>query len=264
MSPAPSELSLLALAFSGLLIGSFLNVVVHRVPAGVSLLSPGSACPSCGHAVRPHDNIPVLSWLLLRGRCRDCETSIPWRYPAVEAVTGVLFLAAGLRFGWSSYLPAVMVLAAAGVALFVIDLEHRRLPFAITGFTAVATLLALGFDAAMGGDGQVLPAALSSALWLAVYGGAWLVTGGRGMGLGDVALAPVLGLALGWLGWGPSLVGLLGGFAIGAVVGIGLLALGRAGRRSQVPHGPFMLLAVAVGMFAGQPMWTFYLRLVGL
>jgi len=264
MSPVLSELPLLALAFSGLLIGSFLNVAVHRVPAGVSLVSPGSACPSCGHAVRPYDNIPVLSWLLLRGRCRDCETPIPWRYPAVEVVTGVLFLAAGLRFGWSSYLPAVMVLAASGVALFVIDLEHRRLPFVITGFTAVATLLALGFDAVMGGDAQVLRAVLSSGLWLAVYGGAWLVTGGRGMGLGDVALAPVLGLTLGWLGWGPSLVGLFGGFAIGAVLGVGLLVLGRAGRRSQVPHGPFMLLATALGLSAGQPIWAFYLRLVGL
>jgi leader peptidase (prepilin peptidase)/N-methyltransferase len=263
MNVAPPEL-LVALACFGLLIGSFLNVVIHRVPAGLSLLSPGSACPSCGHPVRPQDNIPVLSWLLLRGLCRDCATPIPWRYPLVEAVTGVLFLGAVLRFGWSSYLPAVLVLAAAGVALFAIDLEHLRLPFTIIGFTAGATLLALAFDAAIRGSGQVLTALLSSVCWLALYGGVWLVTGGRGLGLGDVALAPVLGLTLGWLGWGSSLVGLLGGFLIGAALGVILLAAGRVGRRSKVPHGPFMLTGAALGLFAGQPLWTGYLRLAGL
>jgi len=264
MNLAPSEFLLLALACSGLLIGSFLNVVVHRVPAGLSLLRPGSACPSCGHAVRPYDNIPVLSWFLLRGRCRDCATPIPRRYPLVEAVTAALFLAAGLRLGWSSYLPAALVLAAAGVALFLIDLEHQRLPFAITGFTAGATVVALAFDAAMRGSGHFLPALFSSAVWLAVYGGIWLVTKGRGMGLGDVALAPVLGLTLGWLGWGPSLVGLLGGFLIGASVGVVMLVAGRAGRRSQIPHGPFMLVGAALGLLEGQSLWTAYLRLVGL
>ena len=97
-----------------------------------------------------------------------------------------------------------------------------------------------------------------------MYGGIWLVTGGRGMGLGDVALAPVLGLTLGWQSWGSSLVGLLGGFLIGAAVGIVLLVAGRAGRRSQIPHGPFMMVGAALGLFAGQPLWTAYLRLVGL
>ena len=264
MNLAQAEWLLLALACFGLLIGSFLNVVVHRVPAGLSLMRPGSACPACGHAIRPYDNIPVFSWLLLRGRCRDCSAPIPRRYPLVEAGTGALFLAAGLRFGWSSYLPAVLVLAAAGVALFLIDLEHRRLPFAITGFAAAATVVALAFDAAIRGTGQVLPAVSSAAVWLAVYGGTWLVTAGRGMGLGDVALAPVLGLTLGWLGWGSSLVGLLGGFVIGAIVGVVLLMAGRAGRRSQIPHGPFMLVGAALGLFAGQPLWNLYLQLVGL
>jgi leader peptidase (prepilin peptidase)/N-methyltransferase len=264
MSLTQSDLFLVALASFGLLIGSFLNVVIYRVPAGLSLMTPGSACPSCGHAVRPYDNIPVLSWVLLRGLCRDCSASISRRYPLVEAVTGVLFLAVGLVFGWSSYLPAVLVLAGTGVALFVIDLLHGRLPFSITGFTAGATVLALAFDAARGGTGPVLTALLSSAVWLAVYGGVWGITGGRGLGLGDVALAPVLGLTLGWLGWGPSLVALFGGFLIGAALGVTLLVAGRAGRRSRIPHGPFMLLGAALGLFAGQPLWIGYLRLVGL
>jgi leader peptidase (prepilin peptidase)/N-methyltransferase len=253
-----------ALLVLGLLIGSFLNVVVHRVPLGRSILSPGSACPACQHPVRTYDNVPVLSWLVLRGRCRDCAAPIAWRYPAVEATTGVLFVAAGLRFGWTPYLGAAVVLLAAGTALFLIDLEHRRLPFAITGLTAVLTATALGADAIVNGSSPVAVALLSTAAWLAVYGGIWLVTSGRGMGLGDVALAPVLGLALGWLGWGATLVGLLSGFVVGAVVGVVLLGSGRAGRRTRVPHGPFLLTGAALGLFVGQPVWDAYLGLVGL
>ena len=260
----PSALSLLGLAVFGLVIGSFLNVVIHRVPLGISLLSPGSACPVCEHPVRSYDNVPVVSWLVLRGRCRDCDARISWRYPTVELVTGGLFLLAGVRFGWSPYLLAALLLVAAGVAMFLIDLEHGRLPFSVTGVTAVLTALVLGVDAALDGTDPALVALLSALGWLAVYGGVWLVTGGRGMGLGDVALSPVLGLALGWLGWGPSVTGLLSGFLLGAAVGLVLLGTGRATRRSRVPHGPFMLAGGAVGMFAGQQLWEGYLRLVGL
>ena len=248
----------------GLLIGSFLTVVIHRVPAGLSLVSPGSACPACGHPVRPFDNVPVVSWLVLRGRCRDCATPIAVRYPLVELATGLLFVVVAWRFGSTPYAAAALVVAAAGVALFMIDLDHRRLPFAITGAMAVGTVLALAVDVARHGSSPVVTALLSAGLWLAVYGGIWLVTGGRGMGLGDVALAPVLGLALGWLGWGPSLVGLAAGFAIGAVVGVVLLQLGRASRGSRVPHGPFLLSGAALGMLAGGPLAAAYLRLVGL
>jgi leader peptidase (prepilin peptidase)/N-methyltransferase len=255
---------LLALLVLGLLIGSFLNVVIHRVPRGESLIRPGSSCPHCRNPVRARDNVPVLSWLLLRGRCRDCAAPIPRRYPAVEATTGVLFVLAGLRFELTPYLATALVLLAAGTALFLIDLEHRRLPFAITGFAAAATIVTLGVVTLAGGPAPVVTAAASAAAWLAVYGGIWLATSGRGMGLGDVALAPVLGLALGWLGWGAGLVGLLGGFLVGAVVGVVLLTTGRAGRRSQVPHGPFLLTGAAVGLFVGQPVWGAYLGFVGL
>jgi leader peptidase (prepilin peptidase)/N-methyltransferase len=260
----PLQMLLATLAGLGLLVGSFLNVVIHRVPAGLSLLRPGSACPTCQRPVRPYDNVPVVSWLLLRGRCRDCNAPIAGRYPLVEAVTGLLFLAAGARFGWTPYLFVALVLLAAGTALFVIDLEHRRLPFAITGFTAAVTVLALGLDALFGDARPVPVAVLSAALWLALYSGVWFLTAGRGMGLGDVALAPVLGLTLGWLGWGASLVGLVGGFVIGALVGLLLIATGRVSRRSPVPHGPFMLAGAGLGMFAGQPVWHTYLQLVQL
>ncbi len=255
---------LLAYGVLGLLIGSFLNVVIYRVPAGLSLVAPGSACPACAHPVRPRDNVPVVSWLVLHGRCRDCAAPIATRYPLVELATGLLFLVVGWRFGSTPYAVAALVVTAAGVALFMIDLDHRRLPFAITGAMAVGTVLALAIDVVRHGAAPVPTALLAAGLWLAVYGGIWLATSGRGMGLGDVALAPVLGLALGWLGWGPALVGLGAGFVIGAVVGVVLLLSGRAKAGSKVPHGPFLLSGAALGMLAGGPLAAAYLQLVGL
>jgi leader peptidase (prepilin peptidase)/N-methyltransferase len=264
VTAAPLGLLLVPLGVLGLVVGSFLNVVIHRVPAGMSILRPGSACPACGHPVRAHDNVPVLSWLLLRGRCRDCGEPISPRYPAVELATAALFVVVGWQFGLDGYLPAALVLVSGGVALFLVDLDHQRLPFAITGTVAALVALGLAFDVTVGTADLSATSLLSVGLWFVVYGGVWLVTAGRGMGLGDVALAPVLGLALGWLGWGPSLVGLLGGFVVGAAVGVALMLRGRAGRRTRVPHGPFMLAGAAVGMLCGQGLWSGYLGLFGL
>jgi leader peptidase (prepilin peptidase)/N-methyltransferase len=255
---------LVAFGVLGLLVGSFLNVVIHRVPAGLSVVTPASACPACGHVVRARDNVPVLSWLLLHGRCRDCAAPIAGRYPLVELATGLLFVVVGWRFGSTPYGAAALVVTAAGVALVMIDLDHRRLPFPVTGAMALGTALALGIDTARHGAAPIPVALLSAGLWLAVYGGIWLATSGRGMGLGDVALAPVLGLALGWLGWGPALVGLGAGFVVGAVVGVGLLVVGVARSGSKVPHGPILLTGAALGMLAGGPIAAAYLRLVGL
>lgn len=267
MSALPTWFVLGGLALLGLTVGSFLNVVIHRVPAGASMLRPPSSCPACGHPVRAYDNVPVVSWLVLRGRCRDCREPISARYPAVELLTGLLFVAAGWRWGVTPYLLAALAVLAGGVAMVAIDLEHQRLPFALTAVVEGFVVVALVLELVVGTDGPAVgwvPTAGSVLLWLAVYGGVWLVSGGRGMGLGDVALAPVLGLALGWLGWGPSLVGLLGGFVIGALVGVGLLLTRRAGRRSRVPHGPFMVAGAVLGMFAGDALWAGYLGLFGL
>ena len=264
MSAVPAGALLPVLGVLGLLIGSFLNVVVHRVPRGLSIASPGSSCPTCGDPVRPRDNVPVVSWLLLRGRCRGCAAPISVRYPLVELVTGLVFVAAGWRFGLSAYTLGAVVVLAAGVALFLIDLEHQRLPFAITGTAGCGALLALALEAGLHGTDVLWPAVASAGVWLAVYGGIWLGTAGRGMGLGDVALAPVLGLVLGWLGWGPSLVGLGAGFVIGGIVGVALIASGRVGRRARVPHGPFLLGGAVLGMFLGSGLWEGYLGVVGL
>lgn len=247
----------------GLLIGSFLNVVVHRVPEGRSVADGRSACPACGGAIRARDNIPVLSWVMLHGRCRDCAAPISMRYPLVELSCAVLFAALVVRIGVDPVLPALLALGAAGIALALIDLDVGRLPFVITVPMLAVVSGLLVVDGLADGWSPAATAAVSMAVWFGIYGGLWFGTAGRGMGLGDVVLAPSLGLALGWLGWGPSLVGLLAGFGTGAVVGVALILAGRAKRRTALPFGPFMLTGAAVGVFAGSALWGGYLGLIG-
>lgn len=262
IAPTPLLVSLLGLL--GLAVGSFLNVVVHRVPAGLSVVSPPSACPGCEHEVRPRDNIPVVSWLVLRGHCRDCAMPISGRYPLVEAATGLAFAFTAWRLTDPVLLGAGLVVVAAGIALTLIDLEHGRLPFSITGTTSALVAVVLAVAMVAGASLDLTAIVSSTAIWLGLYGGVWLVTSGRGMGLGDVALAPLLGVVLGLWGLGPSLVGLMAGFAVGAVCVLSLMAAGRLQRGAAVPHGPFMLVGAAIGLFAGEPIAQAYLRLVGL
>jgi leader peptidase (prepilin peptidase)/N-methyltransferase len=258
--------------FVGLLIGSFVNVVAYRVPAGLSVVRPRSACPACGHVVRERDNVPVLSWLLLRGRCRDCAVPIPVRYPAVEAFTAVLFAAVATVEQRPAVLAACLVVAGAGVALAHIDLEHGRLPFGITAVAALLSVLLLGAglvgDRVLGTPGLLGPSLLAplvgAAVWLAVYGGLWLVTRGRGMGLGDVALAPLLGLVLGAVGVGTAVVGLGLGFLLGTVAAGVLATRGVRVRGMRLPFGPFMLGGAALALAIGEPLSAAYLRFTGL
>jgi len=261
----PWELTVALCGTFGLLVGSFLNVVVHRVPAGLSVVSPPSACPACDHVVRARDNVPVVSWVLLRGRCRDCAVPISWRYPLVEAATGAAF---ALTAWWVSepvVLAPALVTVGAGIALALIDLEHGRLPFAITGVATGLVLLSLGVGALLGARlPDVGTVAVSLACWVGVYGGLWLLTAGRGMGLGDVALAPLLALVLSLVGVGASVAGLAAGFVIGMVVSAGVLLRRGGGRGTRVPHGPHMLLGAAVGLVAGEQLAAAYLTLVGL
>lgn len=248
-----------AAGFVGLLIGSFLNVVVHRVPAGRSVVRPPSACPHCGHAIRRRDNLPVLSWILLVGRCRDCRVPIPIRYPLVEAATGALFAGAAAVLGPVAVLPAYLWFAAATFALALVDLDHRRLPNRILypGTAAGAILLAVGSIA----DGDA-PALGRAALGASAYFGFLLLialAARGGFGFGDVKLGFLLGLFLAHRSWGSLAVGAFGGFLIGGVVSLGLLAAGRAGRRDAIPFGPWMVLGAYVGIVAGEQIWSWYL-----
>jgi leader peptidase (prepilin peptidase)/N-methyltransferase len=261
----------------GLAIGSFLNVVVHRVPAGISVVAPASACPRCDHPIRRRDNVPVLSWLLLRARCRDCAAPISARYPAVEGATAVLFVLVALvvpqplgattvgeALGRTVMLAALLFLMAVSVALSLIDLDTHRLPNAVVYPAAVVLLVLLGAVSAVSADWGAL---LRGLLGAVVLGGAYLVLAlavPGGMGLGDVKLAVVLGLVLAYLGWGPLAVGAFGGFLVGGTVAIALVAVGRARMGSGVPFGPSMLVGAWIGIVLGAPLWSAYLGLLGL
>lgn len=248
-------------ALVGLLIGSFLNVVVHRVPRGESVVSPPSACPRCGTPISPRDNVPVLSWLLLRGRCRSCQEPISRRYPLVEAATGGLFALMALRFGLDPALPAYLYLAAVGIALAMIDLDVFRLPDALTLPSYPVGLALLGVAALVDGRGHDwLRALISAAIAFAFYFAVWFAYP-AGMGFGDVKLSGVVGLYLGWLSYGVLAAGLFLGFLLGAVGSIGLVALRGAGRKTKVPFGPFMLLGALVALFVGEWLVAGYLSL---
>jgi leader peptidase (prepilin peptidase)/N-methyltransferase len=243
----------------GLAVGSFLNVVIWRVPRGESVASPPSACPSCGHPIRARDNVPLLSWVLLRGRCRDCAEPISARYPIVEALTAVLFVVMALRFGWDPVLPAYLYLAAVGLALALIDLDTKRLPNVLTLPSWAVAAVLLGGAAIVDSDGEAALRALVGAVAVgAFYFGVWFIYP-AGMGFGDVKLAPVIGAYLGWVSYGATVVGAFLGFLYGALVGVGVILFAAGGRKTKVPFGPFMLAGCLTGVLAGDAIARAYL-----
>lgn len=265
-------------AVFGLVIGSFLNVVVYRVPAGMSVSRPASSCPTCRSEIRAIDNIPVVSWLALGGRCRSCRTSISARYPIVESLTGVFFVLVVVAF--LSQAPeavastalisrilrvaAFLYLAAVSVALGIIDTEHKRLPDRIVLPSYVVAIVLLTAASAFSGDWADLGrAGVGLAVLGTFYFGAAFAYP-AGMGLGDVKLAGLLGLYLGYLGWGPLIVGGFSAFLLGGVFSIVLIALKRIGRKGGIPFGPWMLVGAWIGVFAGRVVWDGYLSLIGL
>jgi leader peptidase (prepilin peptidase)/N-methyltransferase len=256
-----SEIVALAAACGlfGLVVGSFLNVVIWRLPRGESIVNPPSHCPGCDRPVRPRDNIPIISWLLLRGKCRDCGEPISGRYPLVELGTAAVFVVAGLRIGLHADLPAFLYLSAIGVALALIDLDVKRLPNAIVLPSYPVSAALLGLAAILEHEaGAYVRALLGMA---ALFGFYFLLAFiyPAGMGFGDVKLAGVLGLYLGWLGWGVLITGGFLGFLFGGVVGMGLMVVRRAGRKSQIPFGPFMLTGALVAILAGGALADLYL-----
>ena len=233
----------------GLAIGSFLNVVIYRVPRKESIVTPPSACPSCGTELAARDNIPVLSWVLLRGKCRTCGAPISWQYPVVELLTAGLFAGVAGRFGYDWAVPAYLALFAGLVALSWIDVERMLLPKAIV-YPVSASVAAL----------LLIPAGVYGAwhsYWVAwAFAGGWFLlfylmwfASPRLLGFGDVRLAPVLGLSLGWLGWRYVVLGFFAANLIGAVIGIGLIVAKKAERQSRVPYGVFLAVGTAVAVF---------------
>jgi leader peptidase (prepilin peptidase)/N-methyltransferase len=239
-------------AVGGLLAGSFLNVVIARLPQeGESLMRPRSRCPHCGHPVRPYDNVPVLSWLWLRGRCRDCGEPISARYPLVEALTGALCALVVVTKGadQDAWLGIALVLTL--VPITFIDLDHRIIPNRIVGPSAVLALVILALT-----DVDALPTHLIAA---GAAGGFFLLAAlayPRGMGMGDVKLAAMLGLYLGTSVAPALLAAMLSGTLVGGAI---IVRKGAAeGRKTAVPFGPFLALGALVGLFAGPDIVDWY------
>lgn len=253
----------LVCAVLGLVIGSFLNVVIWRVPRGESVVRPPSHCPNCDTEISPRDNVPVLSWLLLRGKCRHCGVAISPRYPLVELGTAVLFAAFGGHFGAHADLPAFLYLAAVGVALAMIDIDLQRLPDALTLPSYPVGLALLGIAAGVDDKPRAYVHGLigMAALFL-FYGIVWFIYP-AGMGLGDVKLSGVVGLYLGWLGWGQLFVGAFAAFVVGSVVSIAIVLAQGGNRKTRVPFGPFMLIGLLIGIYAGHPIAHAYTHAFG-
>ena len=273
-----NPIALTAVGGFGLLIGSFLNVVAYRVPLGLSVVRPASACPGCGSEITARDNVPLVSWAMLRGACRNCRMRIPVRYPLVEGLTGLAFVLAALPFvpavlaatdvrsivAAGLELVAFLYLMAISVALAVIDLDVRRLPDRIVlPAYGVGVALLGAVDALRGDAGAFGTAAIGAGAGVLFFYTPYRAKPG-GMGLGDVKLAGVLGLFLGQLGVAQLVVGLFGGFVLGGVFGVVLLLTRRAGRRSAIPFGPWMLAGAWLGVLVGQPIAHAYLTLTGI
>jgi len=243
----------------GLAIGSFLNVVIERVPKRQSVVRPRSRCPHCEAQIAERDNIPVVSWLLLRGRCRTCHEPIHVRYPMVELATAGLFVAAALRFPEDWVLPAFCLFFAVLLAVSVIDLEHYIVPNRIVYPTLLASVPALFLLALLDDRWGDLRGALIGAV--AASGGLLVINliNPRGMGMGDVKLALVLGLFLGWINLPTVALGLFFGFLLGSLGGLLLMLLRRRTRNQHVPFAPFLSAGALLAVLAGNPILHWYL-----
>ena len=249
-----------AFVVAGLLIGSFLNVVIARLPEGRSLVRPGSACPGCGAAIAWYDNVPLVSYAMLRGRCRGCGLPIAWRYPMVEAITGVLFGAAALAFGPTRQAVVAAALLAALLAITMIDLERQIIPDTITLPGILAGVLANLATGRVSWLESLLGIAVGGGVFMAIaLVGSWLA-GQDAMGGGDIKLAAMLGAFLGWKVLLFSLFfSALGGGILAAI----LMGSGLRGRKDPLPFGPFLAAGGAVGIFWGERMVRWYLGAFG-
>ncbi len=242
--------------FIGCCLGSFLNVCIYRVPRGLSIVSPRSFCPVCQAPIRAYDNIPLLSYLLLRAKCRNCRAKIFWRYPLVEALTGVITLGLFLKFGFSLSFFSLLVFATALIGITFIDLDHRIIPDVIS-----LPGIAIGFLLAILGTSITVKESLIGIL---VGGGSLFVvafvyeplTKREGMGGGDVKLLAMIGA---WLGWKSVLFSLFFASLSGTFIGGATMLIRKEGRHYAIPFGPFLALSALVYIFFGPQLINWYL-----
>ena len=245
--------------FIGMCVGSFLNVCIFRLPEGTSIVHPPSACPKCGVAIRWYDNIPVISYLLLRGRCRGCQTTISIRYPIVELLSGLFAMITWLQFGTNFATPIYFIFIAALLVITFIDIDHRIIPDAISlpgipiGFAASFLLPGLDWvDSLIGivAGGGIL---------LSIAWGYHLLTGKDGMGGGDIKLLAMIGAFIGWKG---VFFTIMASSFIGTVVGVVMMVRARKGMKMALPFGPFLSIGAILHLFFGPQIIRWYFGLI--
>lgn len=261
----PSWLIAVYVAVFGLIAGSYLNVVIYRVPLRMSTVTPRSRCPACGAPIGALDNLPVLSFLLLRGRCRQCGAGISWRYPLIEAATSLLLVGCYVAFGLSLQALMAAVFGCLMIVLAMIDADHMILPDRIT-WPGIA--LGLLFHAALVLRlglpwrhmlGPLFGGLLGGGLPLAIYGVWWLIRREEGMGLGDAKMMALIGT---FLEWKALLVAFFFAVLAGSIVGLALIRRSGQGMRTRLPFGTFLALGGLIALFAGPALIGWYLRLL--
>jgi leader peptidase (prepilin peptidase) / N-methyltransferase len=251
----PEPFAAVFMGVLGLAVGSFLNVCIHRLPAGLSLVSPPSHCPGCGHRIRWYENVPVLGYVMLRGRCSSCGVRIPLMYPLVEVVTGLLFVAAWLYFGPGLLLVSRLLFACAMIVLFVIDLRHRILPNVIT-LPGIAVGLAFAFLVSPGFVDALIGAVAGGGLLLLLAEGYYRVRGEEGLGMGDVKMLGMIGA---FLGWKLMLLTLVLSSFLGSFIGLAMIASRRGSLKYALPFGTFLAAGAIFASVLGDAVVAWYL-----
>jgi len=252
MSPDPQVVGLAGVF--GAIIGSFLNVVIYRLPRGQSLSYPPSRCRNCNYSLRWFDNVPIVSWLWLRGRCRKCGVAVSWQYPIVEFVTAALFVLVAWLTPMGPLLFARLLLVCILVALFGIDLEHQILPNSIT-LPGIVVGLIFSAVAPPGLKDAIIGVLVGGGVLYAIAAGYYLWRREEGMGMGDVKMLAMIG---GFLGWKAVLVTLVLSSFSGAIIGVLLLSLQKGDMKFALPFGTFLALGALAAMLVGDPLIAWY------
>ena len=242
------------LGLLGLIVGSFLNVCIYRLPRRESVNWPGSHCTACDRPLSWYENVPIISWLVLRGRCRTCGERISVVYPLVELITGVLFVAGYAIYGWTPMLAVRLAFACAMVVLFAIDLRHHLLPNVITVPGIVIGFL-LSLFLPPGWQASLIGLIAGGGVLFAIAEGYYRLRGVEGLGMGDVKMLSMIGA---FLGWKLMLVTLILGSFAGSLIGVGVIALGRGGMKAALPFGTFLAVGALTAAVAGDPLVEWY------